>query len=33
MSGLGKVVHEDFVMASGEMSEAEFTKFLIDLLR
>lgn len=33
MSGLGKIVHDDFVMASGEMSEAEFTQFLIDLLR
>jgi len=26
--GLGKVKHEEFVMASGEMSEAEFTAFL-----
>ena len=26
--GLGKVKHEEFVMASGEMSEAEFTEFL-----
>ncbi len=26
--GLGKVQHEEFVMASGEMSEAEFTDFL-----
>tara|TARA_R110002124_G_scaffold270207_4_gene438581 strand:- start:20074 stop:21399 length:1326 start_codon:yes stop_codon:yes gene_type:complete len=26
--GLGKVQHEEFVMASGEMSEAEFTGFL-----
>lgn len=27
-SGLGKVKHRDFAMASGEMSEAEFTAFL-----
>ena len=27
-SGLGTVQHQDFVMASGEMSEAEFTGFL-----
>lgn len=27
-SGLGAVHHQDFVMASGEMSEAEFTEFL-----
>lgn len=26
--GLGKVHHEEFVMASGEMSEAQFTEFL-----
>ena len=26
--GLGKVQHEEFVMASGEMSEDEFTRFL-----
>jgi len=26
--GLGKVQHEEFIMASGEMSEAEFTDFL-----
>jgi DNA modification methylase len=26
--GLGKVQHDEFVMASGEMSEAEFTEFL-----
>src|SRR5438874_9437738 len=28
VSGLGKVRHEEFAMASGEMSEAEFTAFL-----
>jgi DNA modification methylase len=28
VSGKGKVVHEDFVMASGEMSENEFAAFL-----
>ena len=28
VSGLGKVKHREFVMASGEMSEAEFTAFL-----
>ena len=27
-SGLGKVKHDDFIMASGEMTEAEFTQFL-----
>ena len=27
-SGLGKMHHSDFVMASGEMNEAEFTQFL-----
>jgi hypothetical protein len=27
-SGNGKTVHREFVMASGEMSEAEFTRFL-----
>ena len=27
-SGLGRVRHQDFVMASGEMSDAEFTEFL-----
>ena len=27
-SGLGRVRHKDFVMASGEMSDAEFTEFL-----
>jgi hypothetical protein len=29
VSGLGAVKHRDFVMASGEMSEAEYTTFLI----
>lgn len=33
VSGLGKVVHRDFAMASGEMSEAEFTKFLSAVFR
>jgi hypothetical protein len=28
VTGLGKVRHEEFAMASGEMSEAEFTAFL-----
>lgn len=28
VSGLGKIRHREFVMASGEMSEAEFTVFL-----
>lgn len=27
-SGLGRVIHRDFVMGSGELSEAEFTAFL-----
>ena len=29
--GLGKVQHDEFVMASGEMSEEEFTRFLADV--
>jgi DNA modification methylase len=33
ISGLGKIVHRDFLMASGEMSDAEFTNFLADFLR
>jgi DNA modification methylase len=33
VSGLGKVRHEEFAMASGEMSEAEFTAFLSTFLR
>jgi DNA modification methylase len=32
ISGLGKVVHPDFLMASGEMSDAAFTAFLTDFL-
>ena len=28
VSGLGKVRHKDFAMASGEMSQAEYTTFL-----
>jgi hypothetical protein len=28
MGGLGKIKHREFAMASGEMSEAEFTGFL-----
>ncbi len=28
VSGLGKVKHREFAVASGEMSEAEFTGFL-----
>jgi DNA modification methylase len=32
ISGLGKVRHEEFAMASGEMSEAEFTSFLSTFL-
>jgi hypothetical protein len=31
--GLGKVKHEEFVMASGEMSEAEFTAFLTTVMK
>jgi len=31
VSGLGKTRHREFAMASGEMSEAEFTGFLTDL--
>ncbi|MBG0793057.1 ParB N-terminal domain-containing protein [Methylocystis sp. H62] len=33
VSGLGKTVHPEFAMASGEMSEAEFTEFLTEFLR
>ena len=33
VSGLGKVQHSDFVMASGEMSEAEFAQFLTQACR
>jgi DNA modification methylase len=32
VSGLGKVRHEEFAMASGEMSEGEFTAFLSTFL-
>jgi hypothetical protein len=31
-SGIGRVRHREFPMASGEMSQAEFTKFLTDVL-
>jgi len=30
ISGHGKTVHPDFIMAAGEMTEAEFTAFLAD---
>jgi hypothetical protein len=33
VSGLGKVQHAEFVMASGEMSEAEFSDFLATILK
>ncbi|MCH9000697.1 MAG: ParB N-terminal domain-containing protein [Proteobacteria bacterium] len=33
VSGLGKVRHREFAMASGEMSEAEFTAFLATVFR
>jgi DNA modification methylase len=33
VSGLGRVQHREFVMASGEMTEPEFTKFLEKALR
>lgn len=33
VSGLGKVRHSDFAMASGEMSPDQFTEFLIDGFR
>jgi DNA modification methylase len=33
VSGLGKVEHAEFVMASGEMSEAEFADFLTTILQ
>lgn len=32
VGGLGKVKHREFAMASGEMSEAEFTEFLTNVL-
>lgn len=31
VSGLGRVQHEEFIMASGEMSKAQFTTFLADV--
>jgi len=33
VSGLGKIQHSEFAMASGEMSEAEFTRFLSTVFR
>ena len=33
ISGLGKVKHPDFLMASGELTDSEFTIFLTDFLR
>jgi len=33
VSGLGKAKHAEFAMASGEMSEAQFTRFLTGALR
>lgn len=33
VSGLGKVKHDEFAMASGEMSKPEFTTFLTDGIR
>ena len=33
VSGLGKVKHREFAMASGEMTEAEFTAFLATVFR
>lgn len=33
VSGLGKVTHGDFAMASGEMSSEQFTNFLMDGFR
>ncbi len=33
VSGLGKVKHREFAMASGEMSESEFTEFLAKVFR
>lgn len=32
VTGLGRVCHREFAMASGEMSQAEFTKFLTTVL-
>lgn len=33
VSGLGNTKHDEFVMASGEMSEAEYEAFLVDTIR
>jgi hypothetical protein len=33
VSGFGKIHHREFAMASGEMSEAEFTEFLLKAFR
>ena len=33
VSGLGKITHRDFAMASGEMSPADFTEFLSTVFR
>jgi hypothetical protein len=33
VSGLGKVTHREFAMATGEMSEDEFTAFLAIVFR
>jgi DNA modification methylase len=33
VSGFGKVHHPEFAMASGEMTEAEFTKFLLKIFQ
>lgn len=33
VGGLGKVRHREFAMGSGEMSKAEFTEFLRDMMR
>ena len=33
VSGLGKIAHPEFAMASGEMTEAEFTEFLTEFLK
>ncbi len=33
VSGLGKIKHGEFLMASGEMSQAEFTRFLTTVFR
>lgn len=33
VGGLGRIRHREFAMASGEMSDAEFTAFLIAMLR